>query len=121
MSQKVSSISILSSQISKSSIRDALSKSFRFSISCPYSVRISHSDREFQLRAKDEQNAKEWIKEIKIHIEEANRLRAGEGSPTDLVKDTKFWKVKTLQKSRIDIRLVRCDIGAAIYPNIRHR
>jgi hypothetical protein len=45
------------------------------------------------LRARDEQSAKDWIKEIKIHIEEANRLRAGEGSPPDLVKDTKFWKV----------------------------
>ena len=59
-----------------------------------YSVRISHSDREFQLRAKDEQTAKEWVKEMKNHIQEANRLRAGEGSSTDLVKDTKFWKVK---------------------------
>jgi hypothetical protein len=47
------------------------------------------------LRARDEQSAKNWIKEIKIHIEEANRLRAGEGSPTDLVKDTKFWKVSS--------------------------
>jgi hypothetical protein len=47
------------------------------------------------LRARDEQSAKDWIKEIKIHIEEANRLRAGEGSPTDLVKDTKFWKVSS--------------------------
>lgn len=64
-------------------------------ISIYLSVRISHSDREFQLRARDEQSAKDWIKEIKIHIEEANRLRAGEGSPTDLVKDTKFWKVSS--------------------------
>jgi len=47
------------------------------------------------LRAKDEQTAKDWIKEIKNHIEEANRLRTGEGSPTDLVKDTKFWKVSS--------------------------
>ena len=45
------------------------------------------------MRAKDEQVAKEWVKEIRKHIEEANRMRAGEGSSTDLVKDTKFWKV----------------------------
>lgn len=66
------------------------------------------------MRARDEQSAKNWIKEIKIHIEEANRLRAGEGSPTDLVKDTKFWKVSF----PAELVVVRCDIRTAVHPNI---
>ena len=65
-----------------------------------YSILISGSEKEFYLRAHNEECAKEWVKALKTAIEQAKALKFIEG-PGDVMKprncgldkQSHFWKV----------------------------